>query len=247
MLLEALTAHVAYPGGVEETALARLEHEPDVPDGIPAPLGAILHRMTALAPAERPDLDEVVAVFQTAFVRTLVDAGRIDPDLVVAEEQRRLEAVRRYHVLDTPPDEAFDRITHLACRLLHVPVAFISIIDAHREWFKARIGFDLVELDREVALCSVTVATGESMTIEDVQQVPAFATNPLVRADPDLHAFAAVPLRTQDGHVIGTLCVFDRRGRTFTEEELEDLAQLAEMAMHELDLRLAGRRMLFEH
>ncbi len=92
----------------------------------------------------------------------------------------------------------------------------------------------------------MTIATGESMTVKDVQAVPAFAANPIVQADRDLHAFAAVPLRTHDGHVIGTLCVFDRRARSFTEEELDDLRQLAAVAMRELELRLAGRRILFE-
>jgi GAF domain-containing protein len=92
----------------------------------------------------------------------------------------------------------------------------------------------------------VTITTGEALTIDDVQTVPVFASNPLVRADRDLHAFAAVPLRTHDGHVIGTLCVFDHRTRAFSEEELDDLGQLAAMTMRELELRLAGRRVLFE-
>ena len=91
----------------------------------------------------------------------------------------------------------------------------------------------------------MTIATGESMTVKDVQAVPAFAANPIVQADRDLHAFAAVPLRTHDGHVIGTLCVFDRRVRDFSEVELDDLEQLAAIAMRELDLRLASRRAIF--
>ena len=246
VLLEALTGHVAYPGGVEETALARLQRDPDIPATVPIPLASILRRMTALLPAGRPDLDEVASVFRNVFVRTLVATDRVTPDALAAQEEQRLDAVRRYNILDTPPDEAFDRITHLACRLLGVPVAFVSIIDADREWFKSRIGFAVEEIDRDVALCTVTIATGEPMTVEDVQAVPAFAANPIVQADRDLHAFAAVPLRTHDGHVIGTLCVFDRRVRTFTEEELGDLRQLAAVAMRELELRLAGRRILFE-
>ena len=246
VLLEALSGHVAFPGGVEESALARLARAPGIPTGIPVPLASILGRMTAMLPADRPDLDEVSAVFQDGFVRTLVADGRIAPDALAAREDQRLEAVRRYNILDTPPDDAFDRIAHLACRLLDVPVASVSLVDEEREWFKSRIGFDLAEIGRDLALCSVTISTGEALTLEDVQAVPAFSANPLVRADPGLHAYAAAPLRTHDGHVIGTICVFDRRARAFTDQDIDDLSQLGAMAMRELDLRLASRRALFD-
>jgi GAF domain-containing protein len=126
-----------------------------------------------------------------------------------------------------------------------VPIAFVSIVDGDREWFKSHHGIEITELHRDVALCASTIATGRPVTVEDVQAESAFADNPLVHADPSLHGFAAVPMRTHDGHAIGTLCVFDRRTRAFTTQELDDLAQLAAMAMRELDLRAASRRALF--
>jgi GAF domain-containing protein len=90
------------------------------------------------------------------------------------------------------------------------------------------------------------VATGTPLRVTDVQDGTTFADNPFVREHPDLHGYASVPLATQDGHAIGTLCVFDHRVRSFTDEELNDLSKLAAIAMRELDLRLASRRALFD-
>jgi hypothetical protein len=245
VLLEALTGSVAFPGSQEESALARLDRDPTVPASVPTELADVLRRMTALLPQDRPSLEEAALAFQAASLRDLVESGRVDPTTLATAEERRMALVRRYNILDTPPDDAFDRITHLACRLLDVPVAAVAIMDADREWFKSRRGFDVEELDRDVALCAVSVTTGEPFAAADVQVEEQYAKNPIVRNDPDLHAFAAAPLLTSDGHSIGTLCVFDRRVREFTDQEIDDLQQLAAMAMRELDLRLASRRALF--
>jgi serine/threonine protein kinase len=190
VLLEALTGVVAFPGKVEQSAYARLERDPHVPDWVPAPLATLLRSMTALLPEDRPGLEEVAIAFQSASVQDLVSAGLLDPQQLATDEERRLAAVRRYNILDTPPDDAFDRITDLACRLLGVPVALISIVDVDREWIKSRRGIEITQ--------------------------------------------------------VGTLCVFDHRVRSFTDEELNDLSKLAAIAMRELDLRLASRRALFD-
>ena len=245
VLLEALTGTVAYPGDAEASAFARLDHDPLIPDTIPTAIADILRSMTSLLPVDRPQLADVALGFQSAYVQNLVEANRVTAALLASDEEQRLAAVRRYNILDTPPDDAFDRVTLLACRLLNVPVALVSIIDADREWFKSRRGVDIEELDRNVALCATTVATGLPHALEDVQRETGFAANPLVHSDLGLHGYAAVPLRTLDGHSIGTLCVFDRRPRRFTDDELDDLAQLAAIVMRELDLRLASRRALF--
>jgi serine/threonine protein kinase len=246
VLLEAVTGRVAFPGSAEDSAFARLHHDPVIPSTVPAPLADVLRRMTSLLPEDRPDLQAVSLAFQSAALQDLVDAGRVDPALLATDEEQRLATVRRYNILDTPPDDAFDRITHLACRLLGVPVALIGIVDADREWFKSRRGIDVQEIDRDVALCATTVKTGKPYCAVDVQEEERFHRNPIVQRDPSLHAFASVPLRTADGHSIGTLCVFDRRARTFTGQEIDDLEQLAAIAVRELDLRLASRRAVLE-
>lgn len=246
VLLEALTGRVAFPGSADESALARLERDPFIPATVPAGLAGILRRMTSLLPEDRPDLTSTSLEFQSATLDALVEAGRVDPAVLSTEEDQRLAALRRYNILDTPPDDAFDRITHLACRLLDVPIALIGLVDADREWFKSRRGTDMQEIDRDIALCATTVATGEPFAVDDVQKEARFRTNPIVTRDPTLHAFASVPLTTGDGHSVGTLCVFDRRVRTFSGQEIDDLEQLAAVAMRELDLRLASRRAVFE-
>lgn len=246
VLLEALTGHVAFPGSIEDSAYARLERDPVVPAGIPTALAGVLRRMTALLPEDRPTLDEVAIAFQSATVQELVSEGRVDPQLLATDEERRLAAVRRYNILDTPSDDAFDRITELACRMLDVPAALITIVDVDREWIKSRRGIEVTQVDRDVALCASTVATGAPHRVDDVQDGVTFADNPFVREHPELHGYASVPLRTQDGHAIGTLCVFDHRARSFADEELDDLGKLAAIAMRELDLRLASRRAVFD-
>lgn len=245
VLLEALTGMTEFPGDVETSAFARLDRDPRMPPSIPPALADALRWMTALQPIDRPNLSEVGIAFQRALIQDMINAGRITPTLLADDEEERLAAVRRYNILDTPADDAFDRITHLATRLLHVPIALVSIIDADREWFKSAHGITIREIDRNVALCASSVAHNRPHTIPDVQADPAYADNTIVRADPALHGFAVVPLRTDDGHAIGTLCVFDRTIRTFTRIELDDLTDLAAMAMRELDFRLSSRRALF--
>lgn len=245
VLLEALTGEIAFPGTIRDSAYARLDHDPVIPDSVPPSLARILRGMTSLLPERRPLLPDVALGFQAATVQDLVAAGRVDPRLLAAEEEARLAAVRRYDILDTPPEDAFDRISHLACRLLNVPVAFVAIVDADREWFKSSRGLDLTEIDRNHALCAVTVTSGRPFLLADVRGDARFAKNPILRADESLRAFAAVPLTTNDGHPIGTLCVFDRRVREFTEQEIDDLQQLAAIVIRELDLRLASRRAIF--
>ena len=245
VLLEALTGQVAFPGSIKESAYARLDHDPHIPDSVQPALAAILRSMLELLPEDRSDLTEIALGFQRAFVQDLVDAGRVDPERLRSDEELRLAAVRRYNILDTPPDDAFDRITHLVCRTLDVPVAFISVVDADREWFKSRRGIELTEIDRDTALCAIVIKTDEPLVVHDVRQNAAYLENPIIARDPTLHAFAAVPMRTYDGHPIGTLCVFDRRVRTFTVDEVDDLTEFAAIAMRELDLRLASRRAVF--
>ncbi|THG29354.1 protein kinase domain-containing protein [Naasia lichenicola] len=246
VLLESLSGQVAFPGDIHQTVAARLRDDPWIPPETSSVLRSILRRMTARRPDERPGLDEVALEFQRSLVQDIVDSGRVDREQITENEHRRLAAVRRYNILDTPPDEAFDRITHLAGRLLDVPVALLSIVDTDREWFKSSRGADISEVDRNVAICSISVTQGIPFVVPDVQADPAFRLNPLLQQDRSLHGFASVPLVTADGYVIGTLCVFDREVRLFGPTELDDLGQLAAVAVRELDLRLASRRAAFD-
>jgi sigma-B regulation protein RsbU (phosphoserine phosphatase) len=158
------------------------------------------------------------------------------------DESQRLAAVRRYHVLDTPPDGAFDRITALAARLFDVPIAIVSIVDSDRIWFKSHHGLDVAQIDREPGLCASAVLQDRPWLVTDASQDPRTMANPLVAGEMGLRFYAGVPLTTNDGFNLGTLCVIDQEPRELTENEVASLSDLATVVMDELELRLAARR-----
>ena len=164
-----------------------------------------------------------------------------DETLLPAVEARRIAAVRRFDVLDTPPDGTFDRITAMAARLLQVPIAIVSIVDTERIWFKSHHGIDVDEIGRDPGLCASAVLSDGPWLVSDAATDPRTLANPLVAGELGLRFYAGVPLTTQDGYHLGTLCVIDQTPRTLTDDELATLEDLAALVMHELELRLAAR------
>jgi two-component sensor histidine kinase len=164
-------------------------------------------------------------------------------NMAAVAEARRMEAVRRYDILDTPPDGAFDRVTAIAARLFGVPIAIVSIVDHDRIWFKSHHGLDEVsEIPRGPGLCASAILGDAPWIIENAATDVRALTNPLVAGAFGLRFYAGVPLRTQDGHNLGTLCVIDHTPRQVTEAEIATLSDLAAIVMDELELRLAARR-----
>lgn len=158
------------------------------------------------------------------------------------EEQDRLTAVRRYDVLDTPPDQAFDRLCALAARICNTPIGLISIVDADRIWFKARFGVDIDEIGRDPGLCASAILQDDPWIVEGARTDPRTLTNPLVAGDFGLQFYLGIPLRTHDGHNLGTLCVLDFEPRAATAREVRDLTDLASVVIDEMELRLASAR-----
>jgi GAF domain-containing protein len=156
-------------------------------------------------------------------------------------EAERMAAVRRYDILDSPPDGAFDRITALAARRFGVPIAIISIVDEDRIWFKSHHGLPVKQIDREPGLCASAILGDTPYLIEDALGDPRSLANPLVAGDFGLRFYAAVPLVTSDGHSLGTLCVIDKEPRTIDSEQVDDLKDLASVVMDQLELRLSAR------
>ena len=156
-------------------------------------------------------------------------------------EAERLAAVRRYDILDSPPDGAFDRITALAARRFAVPIAIISIVDEDRIWFKSHHGLPVQQIDREPGLCASAILGSTPYLVEDARKDPRTLANPLVAGDFGLRFYAAVPLTTSDGHNLGTLCVIDKEPRPIENEQVEDLKDLASIVMDQLELRLSAR------
>lgn len=142
-------------------------------------------------------------------------------------EEERLEAVRACGVLDTEADPAFDQIARLASQIAEAPIALISIIDRHRQWFKSHHGLGVTELSRSVSFCGHAILQPEPMIVHDALQDPRFRDNPLVRADPHIRFYAGIPIGVASGHAIGTLCVIDRRPRTLDGRQMRLLRALA--------------------
>jgi sigma-B regulation protein RsbU (phosphoserine phosphatase) len=164
--------------------------------------------------------------------------------LLPDDEPARLAAVRRYDVLDTPEDGAFDRITALAARHFQVPIAIVSIVDSDRIWFKSHHGLDVREIGRDPGLCASAILQHEPWVVENAAVDPRTLANPLVAGDFGLRFYAGVPLRTHDGHNLGTLCVIDQEAREISEEQTATLRDMAAIVMDELELRLATRRVV---
>jgi GAF domain-containing protein len=215
---------------------------------VPEAVATVLRGMLLRDPAARPSLPEVSVGLQNALIAELVRERALDPALLAPDEGARVVAVHRFDVLADAPDEAFDRVTYLATRLLRVPAAFISMVDTERKTIRSARGLDGLahEVARNEALCAIPVATGRPLAVPDVHADPRIAGNPILRDDPGLRSYAAAPLITYDGLSIGALGVFDRERREFDADELRDLAELAAVVMRELELRLAARRAVLD-
>lgn len=159
----------------------------------------------------------------------------------VVDDARRLAAVARYEILDTPPDGAYDRIAGLAARWLNTPIATVSIVDEDRIWFKATHGLDGVrQIGHEPGLCASAIQRDGPYVVCDALTDPRSAENSLVRGELGVRFYAAAPITTRDGHRLGTVNVLDTRPRETTEAELATLTDLAAIVMDELELRLSA-------
>ena len=155
----------------------------------------------------------------------------------VADETGRLEALRRYEVLETPPEGVLDDLTRIAAYVCQTPIALVTLVDAQRQWFKSRIGLALSETPRQLSFCAHAIHATDVYVVEDLRSDEGFADHPLVIGDPFIRFYAGVPLRTADGHAIGTLAVADAVPRQLTPEQLDALRVLGRQVMAQLELR----------
>ncbi|MGB8326621.1 MAG: sensor domain-containing diguanylate cyclase [Steroidobacteraceae bacterium] len=153
-----------------------------------------------------------------------------------ADETQRLRALQSLKVLDTLPEERFDRITRLAARLLKVPIVLVSLVDSDRQWFKSRLGLDTCQTSRDISFCGHAILEEGPLIVPDCLQDARFADNPLVTDEPLIRFYAGHPIHAPDGSRVGTLCAIDREPRQITPQELETLADLTAMVSHELSL-----------
>ena len=152
-------------------------------------------------------------------------------------ESRRLAALHRLQLLDTPPDPAFDRITQLAQTLFDVPIALISLLDEDRQWFKAKCGLHVSGTPREQAFCNYTILHDSVFVVPAARAHADFALNPLVTGEPFIRFYAGYPVRTAEGLALGSLCVLDTEPRRLREREMRALRELALLASDEVQRR----------
>ena len=162
-------------------------------------------------------------------------------DIDLEHEALRLKAIKRYDILDTPPDGAFDRITAIVARRLNVPISIISIVDEDRIWFKSHHGLDIPQIPREPGLCASAILDDVPYVLMDAKYDARSLANPLVAGEFGLRFYAGVPLRTSDGFNLGTLCALDKVPRAIDAAMIEDLQDLASLVVDQLELRLSAR------
>lgn len=159
------------------------------------------------------------------------------------QEAARLASLEALEVLDSAPQAEFDALVKAASLVCQTPISLISLVDDHRQWFKANVGLPGVsETPREMAFCAHAILDDEVLVVPDATQDARFIDNPLVTGQPEIRFYAGAPLRLRDGHQVGTLCVIDRRAREITPSQLEILRCLAVAAANALESRLAQQQ-----
>jgi hypothetical protein len=185
--------------------------------------------------------EEATLTLQHVATGALHSRSRFKRDTVTSDAAR-LEALSATALLDSPAEEAFDRLTKLAAKLLNTPVALISLVDSERQFFKSSVG--LAEPWRSArqtplthSFCRHALISREPLVVEDARTHPLVRDNPAIR-DLDVVAYAGVPLITAAGHALGTLCVIDHQPRSWTADQIETLKTLTASVLSEIDLTL---------
>ncbi len=159
------------------------------------------------------------------------------PYPIPTDEQERLRDLERHGLVGQDGDDHFERIVNLAAGIFQTPIALISLVDEDREWFLAKRGIDRSEAPREQAFCAHTIAGSDVLVVPDALEDERFRANPLVLGDPNIRFYAGAPLRSPEGHNLGSLCVIDHKPRQLDAEQIAQLRLLGDLVMREIELR----------
>jgi DNA-binding response OmpR family regulator len=239
----------------DQPSLAILEHDLPRIDGIKTCRairqcdGADVHQLPVVIMAAREDAatgaaagvtDWLIKPFSSSYVRTKIRTWVLRTAChwmragIPQDEEQRIASLRDLRILDTEPEERFDRITRLAAALFDVPVVLVSLVDENRQWFKSRHGLSEKETSRDIAFCAHVVYSREPMIVSDTFQDTRFADNPLVIDGPRIRFYAGYPLVLDDGSCVGSLCLIDTRPRSLEGADLARWGDLANLAVREL-------------
>jgi len=156
------------------------------------------------------------------------------------DEHQRLSALEATQLLDTPPEERFDRVTRIASRLFSVPIALVSLVDKDRQWFKSSYGLGAKETARDISFCGHAILGSDALVVENARNDERFFDNPLVTGEPNIQFYAGAPLEDRSGNRLGTLCLIDRQPRQFSEADKQNLRDLADMIEREFQFTELG-------
>lgn len=163
----------------------------------------------------------------------------LSSNIIPKNDAQRLEALYKYHILDTEPEDSFNNIAHIMAQVFDVPMSFISLVGKDKVFYKSQAGsFGRAHVLREDSLCSFTILSSEPLIIEDASDEACFQDNPYVAAEGGMRFYAGAPLITKDGYHIGTACIVDTKPRKFSSGDRELLVRFAKMVMYEIELRL---------
>ncbi|WP_447002280.1 PP2C family protein-serine/threonine phosphatase [Saccharothrix isguenensis] len=182
---------------------------------------------------------------ERSWTPAVVAGGRDEAPESDVVEAARMAAVRRFDILDTPPDGAFDRVARLAARWFDVPIASVTVVDDDRIWFKAAHGLDgVTQIGRDPGLCGSAIMSDDTYVVTDAVNDPRACDNPLVAGALGVRFYAAAPITTADGHRLGTVNVIDTKPRRIDEAGMATLRDLAAVVLDELELRLSAMHRL---
>ena len=155
----------------------------------------------------------------------------------ITNEAARVDALHRYAILDTEPEQTFDDLVLLASFICKTPIALISLVDEDRQWFKSKVGLSVSETPREIAFCATAIQQPDVFVVPDTLNDERFRNNPLVVSEPNVRFYAGAPLIDEEGHALGTICVIDRIPREFAPDQQEALRALSRLVLAQLEFR----------
>ncbi len=157
--------------------------------------------------------------------------------MMSTNDAARVDALQKYAILDSAPEQAFDDLTLLASYICKTPIALISLVDEDRQWFKAKVGISATETSRDIAFCSTAIQQTEVFVVPDTLKDERFRTNPLVVSEPHIRFYAGAPLINEDGYALGTLCVIDRAPRNLADDQEAALKTLSRLVLMQMEFR----------
>jgi GAF domain-containing protein len=152
-------------------------------------------------------------------------------------ESARVAALDRYAILDTEPEQTFDDLVVLAAHVCNAPIAMLSLVDDHRQWFKSKVGVEIREAPRETSFCAHAIQQQDLFIVPDTRNDARFRDNPMVVGEPHIRFYSGAPLINEEGFALGTLCVIDRQPRELDEAQKEALKSLSRLALAQMELR----------